>query len=406
MSRRLLFVESNTTGTGMLALATAARLGYEPVLATSNPSRYQGLDTTAVRLVRCDTNSREPLRRAVARLSDAPIAGVTTTSEFYLTAVAELAQSLGLPGNPPDVVRTARDKAAVRRVMARAGLGGPRFAEIDKAEQTADAVAHTGLPCVVKPVDDSGSTNVLVCHTVREATEHARAVLAVRSNVRGQPTAASALVEEYVEGPEFSIEMFSTDGEVSVVGVTAKTVSAWPHFVELGHRYPAELEPAVSDRLAEAAVAVVRALGVRTGPTHCEMRLGPDGPVLIELNCRLAGGMIPELIRLAQGTDLIEQQLRAALGQKPDTAPVRRDWAGIRFLTAPRPGVLLGVPGLGKVRELPGVARAVLTAPRGTSVKPPTCAYDRLGHVIAADADPAIVVRALAAAAELEPALG
>jgi cysteine synthase A len=406
VSRRLLFVESNTTGTGMLALRTAAELGCEPVLVTSDPSRYQGLDSAAVRLVRCDTNSREPLRRAVARLSDVPIAGVTTTSEFYLTAAAELARSLGLPGNPPDVVRTARDKAAVRRVAAGAGLGQPRFVEIDKAEQVPDAVAHTGLPCVVKPVDDSGSSNVLICHTEREATEHARTVLAVRRNVRGQPTAATALVEQYVEGPEFSVEMFSTDGEVSVIGVTAKTVSSWPYFVELGHRYPSGLAPQESDRLAAAAAAVVRALGVRTGPTHCELRLGPDGPVLIELNCRLAGGMIPELIRLAQGVDLIEQQLRAALGERPELAPVRQDWAGISFLTAARPGVLLGVPGLSRVRALPGVARAVLITPPGTRVKPATCAYDRLGHVIAVDADRAVVEAALAAAARLEAAVG
>jgi S-sulfo-L-cysteine synthase (3-phospho-L-serine-dependent) len=405
VSKLLLFVESNTTGTGMIALARAAALGYQPVLLTSNPGRYQGLDTRLTTIVRCDTNSPEPLRRAVSRLSDRTIAGVTTTSEYYVAATAELAESLGLPGNPPQVVKAARNKAAVRRAMERAGLVQPRFVEVFSPAQVPDAVEHTGLPCVVKPVDDSGSHNVLVCASVEQAVEHARTVLAVSSNVRGQPVAGTALVEQYVEGPEFSVETFSVDGEAECIGVTRKTVSPGPHCVELGHLYPAGLDAATARSLAETTVALLRTLGVRSGPTHCELRLGPDGPVVIELNCRLAGGMIPELIQLAQGTDLIERQLRTAVGERPDPIPARAGWAGIRFLTADRPGTLGGVPGIDEVRALPGVVRAELTVRCGTEVAAARSAFDRLGFVIAAGGELDAVTDALERAAQLRPVL-
>ncbi len=384
MSRgRLLFVESNTTGSGMLALRTAARLGYEPVLLTSDPARYRGLRETGAQVVRCDTSRVTAVRPALP----GRVAGVTTTSEFFLPVAAALAQELGLPGNPVDVVRTCRDKSAVRRRLAEAGIPQPRWACARSPEEIPDAVAAVGLPCVVKPVDDSGSANVRICGTVREAQAQARAVLAVRHNVRGQPTAGVALVEEYVAGPEYSVEMFSG----RCVGVTRKVMGAPPYCVELGHLHPADADPA----LAETVRAALKALDVRVGPTHTEIKAG----ALIEINCRLAGGMIPELIRLARGVDLLEQQVRCAVGAAPDLEPRTDGWAGIRFFTARRTGTLRDVLGLDHARRTPGVTQVTMTARRGAPVRPPRTAYDRLGFVIAAGDSPAAVTASLSAAA-------
>jgi biotin carboxylase len=399
--RLLLFVESNTTGTGMLALDTAARLGYQPVFLTANPGRYPGLTRTGVTVLCCDTDSPGELRRAVATLSCGAIAGVTTTSEFYLCAVADLAANLGLPGNPVAVVRTCRDKAATRQALDEAGIPQPRWAVVTSADAVAAAVSRVGLPCVVKPADDSGSCNVRVCVSVDQAREQARTVLAVHHNVRGQPTAGTALIEEYVAGSEFSVETFSTDGEAQHVGVTRKTVSAPPFCVETGHLYPAGLTPAAESALIETTRAVLGALGVRTGPTHTEIKIGPGGgPLPIEVNCRLAGGMIPELIRLACGVDLLEQQLRCAVGVHPDLGGlVPPAWAGIRFLIAERPGVLREVTGMQSALRCPGVVQVRVTATPGTPVNPPPrSAYDRLGFVIAAGDGMPVVTAALAAA--------
>ncbi|GAA3681709.1 ATP-grasp domain-containing protein [Nonomuraea antimicrobica] len=400
MSReRLLFVESNTTGTGMLALGTAARLGYEPVFLTADPSRYAGLERTGARVVRCDTGSAGSLREAatgpISGPISGPIAGVTTTSEFYLAATAALAQELGLPGNPADVVRTCRDKAAVRLRLDRAGIPQPRWRCARSVDEVPEAVAAVGLPCVVKPVDDSGSANVRVCASVREAADQARVVLAVRRNVRGQPTAGTVLIEEYVAGPEYSVEMFSHRGEARCVGVTRKTVGAPPYCVELGHLHPAGLTPAEESALVETVRAVLGALGVMTGPTHTEVKVG----AIIEVNCRLAGGMIPELVRLARGVDLLEQQLRCAVGEPPDLDARAGGYAGIHFITAGRAGTLRGVAGLERVARHPGIAQVTVTARRGAEVRPPRTAYDRLGFVIAAGDSPSAVTSALSSAA-------
>ncbi|MFD8781608.1 pyridoxal-phosphate dependent enzyme [Kitasatospora sp. NPDC059599] len=400
----LLFVESNTTGTGMIALRTAVRLALEPVLFTKDAARYPELPGTGCRVVVCDTDDEAALTAAVAEVSAGRrVAGVTTTSEFYLEHVARAAAALGTPGNPAEAMTRCRNKALTRTALHEAGVTQPRFAVVTDPDRdaVAAAVAAVGLPCVVKPVGESGSQSVLWCEDAGTATAHALDLLAVTHNVRGQRTPGAVLVEQYVDGPEFSAEMFGVDGEARCVGVTQRTVSPLPHFVETGHLFPADIDDALAERIADTARQALKAVGFERGPAHVELRLTADGPAVIEINGRLAGGMIPELIRPATGIDLLEQQIRAAAGLPLDLSAAHDRRAGLRFLTAPRPGRLTGVTGVGQAERVPGVERVLVSGTPGREVRPPRSAYDRLGHVIAVGASPQEVGRALAEATGL-----
>jgi S-sulfo-L-cysteine synthase (3-phospho-L-serine-dependent) len=382
--RRLLFIESNTTGTGMLALHTTRRLGYTPVLITDSPGRYTGLAGTDVEVLRCDTNSPGALRIAIQeRFPREDIAGITSTSDFYVRTAADLAGWMGLPGNPAAAVAACRDKAAARRLLEAAGVQQPRHAEVTSVESTAAATERLGLPCVVKPVDDSGSRLVRLCTTVGEAVRQVERILAVESNVRGQAVAKAALVEEYIDAPEYSVEIFTIGGVHHCVGVTAKTVTPGPAFVETQHLFPAELSPAVAARIEATAVAAVKAVGWTLGATHVEVKATLDDTWVVEVNPRLAGGMIPELVRIATGTDLLEQQIRAAVDLPVYVAPARSGVAGIRFLLAGHHGVVRAIEGQDAARAIPAVTAVTLTCSEGDIVSPPEDAYGRLGHVIA-----------------------
>lgn len=139
----------------------------------------------------------------------------------------------------------------------------------------------------------------------------------------------------------------------------------------------------MAGQLEDLVRRAVEAVGIELGATHTEVRLAEDGPALIEINARMAGGMIPELIRLATGTELLEQQLRVALGRSPEPAAEPTRHAGIQFLLADREGELAGVDGADQARDIDGVDRVVVTARPGAAVRPPRDAYDRLGYVIA-----------------------
>lgn len=395
-SRRLLFVEANTSGTGVLALDLTRRLGLEPVLLTDNPERYAGARESGCEIVVCDTSTERSLRAVIGeRYARQELAGITTTSDFYVPVVARLADWLGLPGNPPQAMADSRNKARVREVLDAAGVDQPRFAAVRSVAEAAAALERVGLPCVVKPADDSGSNDVLLCRTREEVLAHAEHVLSVELNVRGLPTARTALLEEYVEGPEYSVEMFGDGGAQVCVGITAKTVSDGPYFVEQRHLFPAPLADADAAALRGTVDAALTALGVELGATHTEVKLSARGPLIVEVNARLAGGMIPELIRLATGVDLLEQQLRAACGRPVELTGGQGGSAGIRFLAADREGVLTGIGGVADGERVPGVQRVVLTAAPGRAVRPPRNAYDRLGHVIAAGPTTEAVVKSL-----------
>ncbi|MER7753335.1 pyridoxal-phosphate dependent enzyme [Kitasatospora sp. NPDC097643] len=394
--RRLLFVEANTSGTGVLALDLTRRLGLEPVLLTDNPGRYAGAAESGCEIVVCDTSTERALREVIgSRFARQELAGITTTSDFYLPVVARLARWLELLGNPPQAMADGRNKARTRELLAAAGVGQPRFAAVRSVAEAEAALDRVGLPCVVKPADDSGSNDVLLCHTAEQVRAHVAHVLAVELNVRGLPTARTALLEEFVQGPEFSVEMFGTGGTQECVGITAKTVSDGPYFVERRHLFPAVLDRTDEQALRSTVAAALDALGLELGATHTEVRLSARGPLIVEVNARLAGGMIPELIRLATGADLLEQQLRAACGQPVELAGGRTGFAGIRFLTAEREGVLAGIAGVEEAGRIGGVHRVVLTAAPGRAVRPPQNAYDRLGFVIAEGATPEAVAKSL-----------
>lgn len=392
----LLFIESNTTGSGMLALGAAATLGLHPVLVTGDPARYAGLDAAGCEALICDTNSVGALRAAIAgRFRREEIAGVTTTSDFYVQAAAGIADWLVLPANPVAAVTCCRDKTATRRALAAAGVPQPRFRVVRGADDVAEAVAEVGLPCVVKPADDSGSRNVLLCSTVAEAAAQVKRILAIRLNVRGLPASRTALVEEYLDAPEFSVETFHMGTEVVFAGITAKRLTAPPFFAETGHDFPARLAPPVAGEVLRTTRAALDAVGMRFGPCHTEVRLTATGAAVIEINPRLAGGMIPELIKLATGVDLLEQQVRAAAGMPVSFGQTAAGHAGIRFLAAGRPGTLLRVDGTERAERIAGIERVVVTVPAGSDVQPPRSAYDRLGYVVAAAAADQEVTAAL-----------
>ncbi|MFH8888580.1 pyridoxal-phosphate dependent enzyme [Streptomyces sp. NPDC017949] len=394
--RHMLFVEANTSGTGVQALKAAAALSLTPVLLTSAPERYAGASETGCEIVVCDTNRVSALRTAIQeRFRREEIAGITTTSDFYVPGVAGLADWLSLPGNPEDATSRCRNKAELRRSLEAAGVPQPRFAVVTDVAQVGAGVAAVGLPCVVKPADDSGSNDVLLCSTTAEATEHAARVLAVEHNVRGLPTARTVLIEEYLDAPEYSVEMFGDGDGQTCVGITAKYLTGTPYFVETRHVFPAPL-PEADRAVLEATVAqALKATGMRFGPTHTEVKLTPGGPAVIEINPRLAGGMIPELIRLATGSDLLEQQVRAAAALPVDLTARHDGHAGIQFLLADRPGTLAGIDGTDAVTAAEGIERVTVTAAAGAEVRPPRNAYDRLGHIIARGDGAADVTAAL-----------
>jgi biotin carboxylase len=397
----LLFIESNTSGTGRLFVHTARELGYAPVLITAKPEKYAYLaEAGAPEVIVVPRIDEDELELLIRERFDggAGVAGITSSSEYFIATAAALAARFGLAGPDAASVRAARDKSHQRRVTAAAGVAAPAFRVAASAAEAVAAAREIGFPVVVKPVDGSGSVGVRACAGEAEVQAHTAPLFAAG----GAET--RLLVESFVDGEEFSVEVFSG----RVIGITRKHLGRPPFFVEAGHDYPAAVAPDVERTLADTVVLATERLGLGWGPLHWEMRMAADGrAVPMEVNPRLAGGFIPELVRHAQGIDLIRETLRLVVGQAPEPVAERRRHASIRFLFAPAAGRLEGVEGVEEARSMEGVVDVALYRPVGAELTIEGDFRDRIGHVIAcADGSEAASTTAEGARAAIRVVVG
>jgi len=374
------FIESNTSGTGRLFARSAAECGYRPVVIAERPDRYQYIRQDSLDHVACDTGSMDSLCQALETSArEAPPAGICSSSEYFLETAALLARRFGLPGADPEALRSCRNKWTQRQRLRDAGFLSPKFERVTSLDGARAALETIPPPVVLKPVLGSGSVGVRLCRTAEEALAHAEVLLRRAANERGQPLASELLLEEYLVGPEFSVEVFGG----LVLGITRKYVSPEPFFVELGHDFPAELPAQEAESITDVARRAVNALGLMWGPVHIELRMTARGPTIVEINPRLAGGFIPEIIRLALGVDVVRETIRLVVGQQPELRPQFQRHASIRFVVPPGSGTIREISGMSEALAIEGVADVQAYRKPGDHVEIQNDFRDRIGHAIA-----------------------
>lgn len=287
-----------------------------------------------------------------------PFTRLATFGERDQGRAAAIGVALGLATHTPQTVRAVHDKRVMRQVLADAGVERIATVTVDSAALLDKWVREHPGRWIVKPLDGSGSAGVSVVTDVAET--QAAYQRCVDSAHTGRSGAAEVLVEEYLTGPQLSVETLSEAGEHCVVAVTRK-FSDPVTLVELGHVVPAGLPTEATDAVERHTLRVLDALGVRDGVGHTELVLTADGPRVIETHLRLAGDEIPYLVRDATGVDLVHCVVRQTLGERvmdevrrtlaPDVrhdgrqSAKNRDAQAIWFGVAPCAGTLVRVDG-------------------------------------------------------------
>ncbi|MFD3515437.1 ATP-grasp domain-containing protein [Streptomyces sp. NPDC058657] len=324
-------------------------------------------ETAAVR----DESWLAPAMELAGRLSPDAVWGF---AEVHVMATALVQHRFGLPGPGLDAATVSRNKAFQRTEFRRAGLPQPGHRHTTRLSAERDW-ALDRLPVVVKPVSMQGSQGVERIATPQEWDD-----VVARRDGEG-----ALLVEEYVEGQEYSVEALVHRGRVLFTNLTRKETTGPPHFVELhheaGHGTGHPLLRKAADELCEGVVA---ALHFATGIVHLEFRArADDDPVIMEVAVRTPGDHILELVARAHGFDVFEACLRLALGELPAVpdgrSPARA--AGSLFLSAERAGTLVSL-GLDDWASSPGVARYDTRLDAGTRVRPAQNSGDRLAWAV------------------------
>jgi biotin carboxylase len=274
--------------------------------------------------------------------------GVLTFWELRVPVAARVATSLGLPGNPIDAVDTARSKLRTRQASERAGLPTPRSQRVRSLDELYAAAAQIGFPAVVKPEFGAlavGTVRVDSFESLPDIYWIVRKELG-SSQIIDFRAGNDLLLEEYIDGVEFDIDLVLEDGECIFSSVSQNWPTAEPSFQETGLHCPPDHRAKPVGQLVELAVKTVQAFGFTRGVLHVEGKCTAKGPRIVEVNARLGGGRIHQVVDAVWGVDLVEAQLNSVLGLPQRLTPSRKPRCAIV-------NVLVYAPATGRLAALP-----------------------------------------------------
>lgn len=298
---------------------------------------------------------------------------VTAATDKPLVMMARIAKKYGFPFFSVETAQWSTDKFQMKQRFVEGGVPCAKGRLVKSVEETADMV----YPVIVKPRDNSGSRGVKLCRSKEE-------LAASMSEAFEVSKLDTVLVEEYIEGPEYSIEGLHYDGKAEVIQFTEKKTTEFPYNVELGHIQPANISNETRQQIRKIVSKIGKALRFENCPSHTELKINERGIFVIETSPRLGGDYITSmLVPLSTGINMEDQLLHIALGEKPDTTTGRFDKAsGVCFLNLPCGKVTAVDEAIKEVASWPMVKVFSTSLKVGEEIHPITSSLNRYGQFI------------------------
>lgn len=297
---------------------------------------------------------------------------VTAATDKPLVMMARVAKELNLPFYSVETAQWSTDKFQMKERFELGGVPHAQGRLIGKVEEAEGLV----FPVIVKPRDNSGSRGVKLCRdnnelqiSINEALENSKL--------------DTVLVEEFIEGPEYSIESLHHDGKSEVIQFTEKKTTEFPYNVELGHIQPANISDENKQKIREIISKIGKALNFENCPSHTELKINNRGIFVIETSPRLGGDYITStLTPLSTGVNLEDELLKISLGEAISPAPKVVQYSGVRFFAFKEGSVIKHVPEISFVKEWPHVVDFSFNLKEGEQVHQITSSLNRYGHFI------------------------
>lgn len=298
---------------------------------------------------------------------------VTAATDKPLVMMARVAEKYGFPFYSIETAQWSTDKYQMKQRFLEGGVPCARGRLIAKVDEADDLY----FPLIVKPRDNSGSRGVKLCRNKEELQEAMQEALQYSH-------LDTVLVEEYIEGQEYSIEGLHYDGESEVIQFTEKTTTEFPYNVELAHKQPANLTEAQRDEIRQVISKIAQCMHFENCPSHTELKINERGIYVIETSPRLGGDYITStLVPLSTGINMEDQLLSIALGEKVDTQTGHVEKAsGVCFFCLPEGVVKRIDPQINEVASWPGVYSFELKLKEGDEVHQITSSLNRYGEFI------------------------
>lgn len=289
---------------------------------------------------------------------------VTGQMEKPMRLMARLAQELGLKFHSPEVVERSLDKWLMKQAFFKNQVPcakGKLFKNDDKIEIS--SIKEFNLPLIIKPKAATSSQGVY-------RIDHFSKIEEYIGVTRSFSKTGEVIVEEFLDGPEFSVEAMTFHGRTTIVQYTEKFVTPFPRTVEMGHLQPADLAAGQRRALSTVVKAAIEAIGIDDSASHTEVKLTHDGPKIVEIGARLGGDFIASyLTSSSTGVSMDRAAVQVALDMEPDLAPNRQRHALIRYLEIKPGKKVAGVLPLNDLIDLQGVVFARIFVRPGDEIQ-------------------------------------
>lgn len=296
---------------------------------------------------------------------------VTAATDKPLVMMARVAENYGFPFYSVETAQWSTDKFQMKQRFIEGGVPCARGRLIHTADEAKDLY----FPLIVKPRDNSGSRGVKLCRSMEELQTSMSEALEVSK-------LDTVLVEEFIEGPEYSIESLHHNGKSEVIQFTEKKTTEFPYNVELGHIQPANISEEKKQKIREIVAKIGKALKFENCPSHTELKINERGIFVIETSPRLGGDYITStLTPLSTGVNLEDELLRLALGEEINPQPKPIQYSGVRFFAFEEGSIIKHAPNVDFVKNWPHVVDFSFSLKEGDRVNRITSSLNRYGHL-------------------------
>lgn len=370
---KFVFIESNTTGTGELLICKALSKGLCPIFVTDDPKKYSFLPLENIELIILDSSNNNILFDYFSRVDN--LIGIYSSSEYYIEAATWLAHKLGLLGTNLESIKVCRNKYLLYQALASSEINVPHTHRIFNLDEAKNVLITHIFPVIIKPATGSGSRGVKLCETIKDCIQHISFLFDNKY--------PEVLIQKYIDAPEYSVEVCSLSGMHQVIGITKKYKGNPPYFIETGHDFPAVLSSSEEEQIKHVVEKLLSILNFNFGFSHIEFKIKNKKIVIIEVNPRLAGGMIPILIEKATGIDLLNSLLDLYTNHHVDFQITYKKFAAIRHLVLNTAGKINHF----NFKDKNCVEEVKIVKNRGDVFIPQGDFRDRVAYIIVSDED-------------------
>ena len=317
------------------------------------------------------------VRVARALSKEMGIDGVITVGTDASSTVAAVANALGLPGNRFEDAYAASNKIRMRERFKKNNVPQPNFFPVWNYDEAVEAYRNLDKPVVVKPADNMGARGVMKVSDEKD-------VLNAFNRAKSASPSGEVIIEEFMEGPELSIDMLIYNDEIYVTGVADRIIEYPPFFIETGHILPSALEQEKIDDAINVMKAGIKALNLKIGAAKGDIKVTKNGAMVGEIAARLSGGfMSAYTYPFATGVNLIKNAIEIALGNPPSDLKPKWDRVSVEKAFLPGTGIIESIEGLENAKNIDGVKEIFIKTKVGDILVSPTSNLDKAGNVIA-----------------------